>query len=184
MKALNDAHKLEYEVLPEVVAKAPGRIHFAGEHSWFYKDKTISMAINLLVHVGVSKRDDGVVKIYFHQLDDRKKSNLSSIKYKKEDKWANPIKSVLYGFTSGGYTLSGMDITVYSDIMPSAGFGITSAMKAATAIAVRKLYDLNCIKQDSRSINEGTTLTDDKAVIYTNKDFRDLIDNLILISEM
>ena len=39
MKALNDAHKLEYEVLPEVVAKAPGRIHFAGEHSWFYKDK-------------------------------------------------------------------------------------------------------------------------------------------------
>ncbi|MBE6360397.1 MAG: galactokinase [Treponema bryantii] len=144
MKALNDAHKLEYEVLPEVVAKAPGRIHFAGEHSWFYKDKTISMAINLLVHVGVSKRDDGVVKIYFHQLDDRKKSNLSSIKYKKEDKWANPIKSVLYGFTSGGYTLSGMDISVYSDIMPSAGFGITSAMKAATAIAVRKLYDLNC----------------------------------------
>ena len=65
MKALNDAHELEYEKMPEVVAKAPGRFHLAGEHSWFYKDKTISMAINLLVHVGVSKRDDGVVKIYF-----------------------------------------------------------------------------------------------------------------------
>ena len=67
MKALNDAHELEYEKKPEVVAKAPGRFHLAGEHSWFYKDKTISMAMNLYVHIAVSKRDDGLAKIYFHQ---------------------------------------------------------------------------------------------------------------------
>ena len=75
MKALNDAHELEYEKMPEVVAKAPGRFHLAGEHSWFYKDKTISMAMNLYVHIAVSKRDDGLAKIYFHQLNDRKKNH-------------------------------------------------------------------------------------------------------------
>ena len=144
MKALNDAHELEYERMPEVVAKAPGRFHLAGEHSWFYKDKTISMAMNLYVHIAVSKRDDGLAKIYFHQLNDRKKITISTNKFRKEDKWANAIKSVIYGFTSGGFSIGGVDITVYTDIMPSAGFGITTAMKAATAIALRKLFELNC----------------------------------------
>lgn len=144
MKALNDAHELEYERMPEVVAKAPGRFHLAGEHSWFYKDKTISMAMNLYVHIAVSKRDDGLAKIYFHQLNDRKKITISTNKFRKEDKWANAVKSVIYGFTSGGFSIGGVDITVYTDIMPSAGFGITTAMKAATAIALRKLFELNC----------------------------------------
>ena len=144
MKALNDAHELEYEKMPEVVAKAPGRFHLAGEHSLFYKDKTISMAMNLYVHIAVSKRDDGLAKIYFHQLNDRKKITISTNKFRKEDKWANAVKSVIYGFTSGGFSIGGVDITVYTDIMPSAGFGITTAMKAATAIALRKLFELNC----------------------------------------
>jgi len=42
MKAVNDAHELEYGSKPDVVAKAPGRFHLIGEHSWFFKDKTMS----------------------------------------------------------------------------------------------------------------------------------------------
>ena len=178
MKALNDAHKLEYEVLPEVVAKAPGRIHFAGEHSWFYKDKTISMAMNLYVHIAVSKRDDGLAKIYFHQLNDRKKITISTNKFRKEDKWANAIKSVIYGFTSGGFSIGGVDITVYTDIMPSAGFGITTAMKAATAIALRKLFELNCsdvqllqvLERGNRLfLKKNNFLSDNYAALFAKK---------------
>lgn len=144
MKAIDDAHELEYGKKPEVVAKAPGRFHLAGEYSWFFRNKTLSMAINLPVYVSISKRDDSSLKCYFCQYDERKKANLTSMKLKKEDKWANTIKAVAYGFTSGGYKISGMDITIYSEILPSAGFGITTGIKAAFAIAVRKLFDLNC----------------------------------------
>ena len=82
------------------------------------------------------------VKFYFTQLDDRKKANLSNLKYKKEDRWANAIKAVLYGFLSGGVELKGMDITVSSSILPSAGFGITTAIKVAVAKAVWHLFSL------------------------------------------
>ncbi len=143
MKAVNDAHELEYKVKPEVVAKAPGRFHLIGEHSWFFKDKTLSMAVNLPVFVAISKRADSTLKFYFHQSDDRKKTTLTALKYKKEDKWANSVKAIVYGYQSAGIPLSGMDITVYSQIQPSAGFGITSAIKAATAIAIRRLFNLN-----------------------------------------
>jgi len=144
MKAVNDAHELEYEVKPEVVAKAPGRFHLIGEHSWFFKDKTLSMAVNLPVYVAISKREDSVLKFYFHQLKDSKKSTVTTLKYKKEDKWANNLKAVIYGFLSGGFDLKGIDITVYSDFQPSAGFGISTAIKAATAVAIRKLFNLKC----------------------------------------
>ena len=75
LKLVNDAHELEYKKLPEVVAKAPGRFHLIGEHSWFFKDKTLSMAINLPVYIAVSKREDSSLHFYFHQLNDRKKSS-------------------------------------------------------------------------------------------------------------
>lgn len=178
MKALNDAHELEYEKMPEVVAKAPGRFHLAGEHSWFYKDKTISMAMNLYVHIAVSKRDDGLAKIYFHQLNDRKKITISTNKFRKEDKWANAVKSVIYGFTSGGFSIGGVDITVYTDIMPSAGFGITTAMKTATAIALRKLFELNCsdvqllqvLERGNRLfLKKNNFLSDNYAALFAKK---------------
>ena len=137
MKLINEAHRKEYETSPEVVATAPGRFHLIGEHSWFFKDKTLSMAVDLPIYVAISKRDDTSLRFYYVQLDDRKRSNLSSLKLKKEDKWANAIKAVIYGYTSGGFDLSGMDITIYSDIKPSAGFGVTTAIKTATLIAIK-----------------------------------------------
>lgn len=144
MKAVNDAHNSEYENNPEIVVKSPGRFHLIGEHSWFFKDKTLSMAVNLPVYIAISKREDSAFKFYFHQLKERKKSSVTSLKYKKEDRWANAVKAVLYGFMSGGFSLSGMNITVYSDILPSAGFGITTAIKCGTALAVKELFKMNC----------------------------------------
>ena len=125
-------HEEEYGKVPDVTVVAPGRFHLIGEHSWFFKDKTLSMAVNLPVYVSVSKRDDFNFRFYFKQLEDKKRSSISSLKFRKEDKWANALKSVIYGFTSGGFNCCGMNVTVYSDILPSAGFGITTAIKIAT----------------------------------------------------
>ena len=142
MKQVNDAHETEYEILPEVTAVAPGRFHLIGEHSWFFKDKTLSMAVDLPVYVALSKRSDTSVRFYFPQLNERKRANITSLKFRREDRWANAVKAVLFGYLCGGCELSGMDVTVYSDILPSAGFGITTAIKAATAVAVKKLYKI------------------------------------------
>ncbi len=144
MKVLNDEHFAEYQEYPEVTAKAPCRFHMIGEHSWFFKDKTLSFAADIPVYVSVSKRTDSVMKFYFVQTGERKKANVTSVKFKKEDKWVNAVKAVFYGFVSGGYDVEGFNLTVYSTVLPSAGFGITTAIKVATAIALRKLYNLHC----------------------------------------
>lgn len=178
MKAVNDAHELEYQEKPDIVAKAPGRFHLIGEHSWFFKDKTMSMAVNLPVYVAVSKRDDTTVKFYFHQLKERKKTSLTSLKMKKEDRWANAVKAIVYGFTSGGFTLGGMNITIYSETIPSAGFGITTAAKAAAAVAIKNLFNLNCsdmellqvIERGNRRFLQGNNyIADNFAALFSKK---------------
>ncbi len=178
MKAVNDAHELEYGGKPDIVAKAPGRFHLIGEHSWFFKDKTMSMAVNLPIYVAVSKRDDTSIKFYFHQLNERKKASLTSLKMKKEDRWANAVKAIVYGFTSGGFTLGGMNITIYSETLPSAGFGITTAVKAAAAVAIKSLFELNCLDMEllqviergnRRFLQNNNYIADNFAALFSKK---------------
>lgn len=154
MTLVNDAHQNEYGAKPDIVVKSPGRFHLIGEHSWFFKDKTLSMAVNMPVYVSVSRRHDTSLRFYFSQIDERKKSGLASLKFKREDRWANALKSVIYGFVSAGFPLMGMDIMVYSDILPSAGFGITTAMKVALAVAVKSLFLLPLSDADLLQILE------------------------------
>ena len=144
-KDVYDAHKKEYGENPKVVISTPGRFHLMGEHScWFFKDKTLSMAVNIPVYVAVSLRDDNGLRFNFVQLKEKKKAELSNLKVKKEDRWSNILKAVVYGFAEGGHVLKGMNFTVYSEILPSAGFGITSAIKAGAALAVKKAQKIDC----------------------------------------
>ncbi|MBQ9630417.1 MAG: galactokinase [Treponema sp.] len=154
MKQVKEAHISEYECVPNVMATCPGRFHLIGEHSWFFKDKTLSMAVNLPVYVAISKRDDSSLRFYFPQLNERKKGNVSSLKFKREDRWANAVKAIIYSYMHSGFSLTGMNVTVYSDILPSAGFGITTAIKVSTAIAIRSLYKLECSDEKMISIIE------------------------------
>ena len=178
MKIVNDSHQSEYGVMPDLVVKAPGRFHLIGEHSWFFKDKTLSMAVNLPVYVAFSKREDSSFRFYFNQLNERKKANLSSMKYKKEDRWANAVKAIIYGYTSGGFSLGGMDITIYSDILPSAGFGITTAIKIAVAVGIRELFAITCTdfqilqvieRANRRFLQVNNYIADNYAALFAKK---------------
>lgn len=185
-KLVRDAHYREYQENPAAVCRSNGRFHLIGEHSWFCKDKTLSMAVNIPVYVAVSKRDDSSLRCYFHQLDDRKKSSVMNLKFKKEDKWANAVKAIVYGFSSGGYSIPGLNISIFSDILPSAGFGITTAIKIAAAFSIRKLLDLPCSQvQLLQVIERGNKLfleidnhiADNFAAIFAKEDTVILTDH-------
>ena len=159
MLPVKEIHLLEFGEMPEIVASAPGRIHLIGENTWFFKDKVLSMAVDITVYVAVSKSKDNIHHFYFHQLNDRKKSSTTISRCKKEDKWANAIKSVVYGFASINHKLPGLNVTVYSQVLPSAGFGITTAIKAAFEVAVNELFNFDCTQDVFvKVLEKGNTL--------------------------
>ena len=157
MKEVIETHLREYDKKPDILVSTPGRFHLIGEHSWFCKDKTLSMAVNLPIYVAIAVRDDGMVRFNFVQMNERKRCNLSNLKFRKEDRWANSIKAMIYGFTSGGFSVPGMDITIWSEILPSAGFGITTAMKVGTAFGIKSLCGFSEV-QMLQAIERGNKL--------------------------
>lgn len=157
MKEVIETHLREYDKKPDILVSTPGRFHLIGEHSWFCKDKTLSMAVNLPIYVAIAVRDDGMVRFNFVQMNERKRCNLSNLKFRKEDRWANSIKAMIYGFTSGGFSVPGMDITIWSEILPSAGFGITTAMKVGTAFGIKSLCGCSEV-QMLQAIERGNKL--------------------------
>ena len=148
MELVKDIHKSEYGEQAQVVVCTPGRFHLIGEHSWFFKDKTLSMGVNFPVYVAVSLRDDDSFHFYFPQLKDRKKIPMLGMKFRKEDRWSNSIKAIIHGFLVSDFELKGMNFTIYSDILPSAGFGINTAMKVGAAYAINELYDFDCSENE------------------------------------
>lgn len=170
------SHTNEYGSAPDVIARAPGRSHLIGEHSWFFKDKTLSMAVDMYVYVAMSLRSDGSFRFFFPQMADTRRCTLAALKYRREDRWANAVKAVIAGYVALGYNVTGLNVTVFSRVLPSAGFGITTAMKAASSVALSRLFGteededdvLSAIEIGNRSVLglEGH-LADNFAALYS-----------------
>ncbi len=133
-------HAQEYESESEVTVAVPGRYHLLGEHTWFAKGNTLSMAINYNLYLCMSARQDQNYRLFSVSLGERKKISSSNLKYRKEDRWANSAKAVISAFLEYGVHVPGLNFTILSEIPADAGLGTPNALKVATAIALRTLF--------------------------------------------
>jgi len=143
MDALIASHKKEYETNPEIIVSAPGIINLLGEHTDYNEGYVIQAAIDRSVHIAVSKRSDNSIRFFSADLDERKRTTVTNIKYKREDRWANYIKGALFQIQQSGFKLTGLDISFMGDIPQNIGLGSSSAIGIATAVAVKNIFDFN-----------------------------------------
>ena len=122
---------------PVVIAQAPGRVHFLGEHSDPSAGLYLSAAIDCCVKAVVSARKDNSLRFYAADLGERKRSTLANLKYKREDRWANYIKAAIHIFVEFGIPLRGMDFTIAGNIPHQIGLASSSAIEVASAVALR-----------------------------------------------
>ena len=85
MEQVINAHFEEYSEKPSIIVKAPGRFHLLGEHTWYFKDKTLSMAVDIPVYIAASVRNDSSLKFFYSQINDRRRSNITTCKFKKAE---------------------------------------------------------------------------------------------------
>ena len=136
-------HVAEYGEEPEVVAEAPGVINVLGEHTDFHEGYVLQIGLDLRVQIAISRRKDTSLRFHSAELDERKRTTIANLKYKREDRWANYIKGVLYELLQVGSQFKGMNITSLGHIPQSIGLGSSAALGVATALAARKVYDFD-----------------------------------------
>jgi galactokinase len=142
MLDIGPVHRTEYELdtgqsEPLVVAEAPGRIHYLGEHGEPKAGLYLSSAIDRWIRVAVSLRKDNSLRFFAADLGERKRTTLINLKYKREDRWANYIKVAIHIFAELGYPVKGLNFTLGGDIPQQVGLASSSAIEVAAAVALR-----------------------------------------------
>ena len=138
-------HRKEYELAddrsdPIVIAEAPGRIHYLGEHGEPRAGLFLSSAIDRYIRVAVSMRKDNSLRFFAADLGERKRTTLVNLKYKREDRWANYIKVAIYIFAEMGYPAKGLNFTISGDIPQHVGLASSSAIEAAAVMVLKGFF--------------------------------------------
>ena len=146
-------HRIEYELEndrsePVVIAEAPGRLHFLGEHGELRAGLFLSSAIDRYILVAVSARKDNSLRFYAADLGERKRTTLVNLRYKREDRWANYIKVAIYMFAELGLPVKGLNFTIMGDIPQQVGLASSSAIEAAAVIALKGFFHVNIPDKD------------------------------------
>jgi galactokinase len=180
MLDIGPTHRREYapdadRSEPIVVAEAPGRIHFLGEHGEPKAGLYLSGAIDRCMRVAVSLRKDNSLRFFAADLGERKRTTLVNLKFKREDRWANYIKAAIQVFAGLGYPVKGLNFTVTGDIPQQIGLASSSAIEVAAAVALRGFF------QAQLSDKELITRLANAQALFFGKD-TDPVDYLISFS--
>ena len=176
----------EVSAVPVIIAQAPGRLHFLGEHGDPNGGLYLSAAIDRWIKIAVSPRKDGSLRFYAVDLCERKRTTMINLKFKREDRWANYIKIAIYVFAEMGFAVKGLNFTLAGDIPQQIGLASSTAIEVASAVALKNLFHVKISELDL-----ARKLFDVHALFYgKNPELADYLvglcarkDQLLLIDE-
>ena len=144
MKDIFALHLAEYESPPACVASAPATVKFLGEHTASSDGIVLAAAISYDMKVAVSQRKDSSMRFFASDLGERKRASTGTLKFKREDRWANHVKSV-YDYFAKLYDFQGkgINVTICGNVPQGLGLGISAAINMATAISLKTIFNLN-----------------------------------------
>ncbi|MDR2783241.1 MAG: galactokinase [Treponema sp.] len=130
------------------VAASPGRTHYLGENGLTGKRLLLSSSIDKTLFVAVSPRSDGMFRFHSTGGDERKRTTFANLRPRREDRWANYLKVAISIFIETPdpadverHETGGLSFTVASTIPKHKGFGSSSALELASALALRPLFE-------------------------------------------
>jgi len=161
MLNIGQIHRKEYDLekdrsIPVVFAESPGRIHFLGEQGESKSGIFLSAAVDRYIHLAVSQRKDNSFRFFAANIDERKRTTMASLKFRREDRWANYLKPAIYLFIELGYPMKGLNFTFYGDIPQNIGLASSIAIETAAAAALRSLLHVQINDEDfARRLKEA-----------------------------
>ncbi len=122
---------------PEIVARAPGRIEFIGNHTDYNGGPVLGVAIDRSVWVALARRDDEQRQFASAQREDVIRLPVGRLEKMSGDaSWANYPLGVLAAFPAFGLRVpAGFDYLALSDLPVGAGLSSSAAIELASALA-------------------------------------------------
>lgn len=140
MQATKAQFQQAYGQAPAVVARAPGRIEFIGNHTDYNGGAVLGAAIDRYVSVAAAPNAAGRFRLRSDSAATLDLPAVPATRLSGPEAWANYPLGVWRSL--GDFKLpqpAGFDLLVSSDLPPGAGLSSSAALELATALALLKL---------------------------------------------
>lgn len=126
---------------PEIVARAPGRIEFIGNHTDYNGGSVLGATIDRAVHVALAAREDDAVHLVSTSMGDEVAVTFEGLApLTRSVAWANYPLGVLKVMLDEGIAVRrGFNLLVESDLPVGAGMSSSAALEVATAYGILAL---------------------------------------------
>lgn len=127
---------------PAVVARAPGRLEFIGNHLDYNGGPVLGAAIDRGVRVAVAPRDDATIRLVSQSQKNLVELRLDQVRpVQGTDGWVSYPLGMLSVLREDGMAVAhGFDIAVTNDLPMGAGLSSSAAIELATGYALAALY--------------------------------------------
>lgn len=109
-----------------LLARAPGRINFIGEHTDYNNGLVMPAAINRQIYIAVAVNGTDSCRLFSPDLNEEHNFKLTDLKPGKG--WMHYVQGVMHGINRVGFELKGVDVLVTGNIPLGAGLSSSAAL--------------------------------------------------------
>ena len=142
MNEPSSAHEKEFGIPPDLVTVVPQAATLLGTFSDYIKGWSLGCNTADGIVLTISGRDDNIVRVVNSTKQDKKKFSLSSIKYRREDKWANAVKAVFLELGRNGVRCGGYSILITGRGCNASPYSLSAEIYAGLTVALNELLSL------------------------------------------
>jgi galactokinase len=136
-------HEAEYLEPPTVVTSAPGVANLMGAHTEATDGLVLLFGMDHRATVAVSLRSDNSLRFFAPDLNERKRTSMAAIRYRKEDRFANLAKGVISRLQTLGAIVRGINVTVTCEVPAGIGLGASQSIATALALGLSEAYSFS-----------------------------------------
>lgn len=115
--------------------RAPGRVNLIGEHTDYNDGFVLPAALDLGANVAIAPRSDRLIRVCSENLGRDCAFDLDERPRRAGD-WSDYIRGVALELSKAGYSLTGADVSVLSDLPIGAGLSASAALEVAFGFAM------------------------------------------------
>ena len=153
MSEPSSAHEKEFGIPPDLVTVVPQATTLLGTFSDYINGWSLGCNTADGITLTISRRDDNIVRVVNSTKQDKKKFSLSSIKYRREDKWANAVKAVFFELGRNGVKCGGYSILITGRGCNASPYSLSAEIYAGLTVALNELLSLGWDRKKLYSVS-------------------------------
>ena len=136
--------KQQFEMEPEVICYAPGRVNLLGDHTDYNDGFVLPAAIDVGTTIAASRRNDNQVVAFAEGYSTNVDCfSLENIAFSNEEMWRNYVRGTLKCLRESNTDFGGVNLAITGNVPQGAGLSSSASFEMAILKTIVDLYQLD-----------------------------------------